>query len=251
MKTEKIWKLPAGTIPDKPGFHAVLQSRMLKDGKLNAFWIQVNNNLQAGANINEETLPGYRNPDNFVVVSDAYPTVTAMAADLILSVAMWVEKEGAYGNAERRTHFWHQLVKAPGESRSDLWQLMEFSKRFKVEEVWPPELIAKQPEVCGKTLFDVLFRNGQVDKFPVADIAGGLDTTKPNILASTCRRGCSENTRSSVAATTWRPSTPIITCAGCVGRLEVRDAKGDVPRIPELERDLAGWSVLLGMTNVS
>jgi hypothetical protein len=27
---EKIWKLPAGTIPPKPGFHAVLQNRMLK-----------------------------------------------------------------------------------------------------------------------------------------------------------------------------------------------------------------------------
>ena len=82
-------------------------------------------------------MPGYRNPDTFIVVSDVYPTVTAMAADLVLPAAMWVEKEGAYGNAERRTHFWHQLVDAPGESRSDLWQLMEFSKRFKIEEVWP------------------------------------------------------------------------------------------------------------------
>ena len=45
---EKIWKLPEGTIPDKPGYHAVLQSRMLKDGLLNAYWVQVNNNLQAG-----------------------------------------------------------------------------------------------------------------------------------------------------------------------------------------------------------
>ena len=26
-KTEKIWKLPEGTIPDKPGYHAVLQNR--------------------------------------------------------------------------------------------------------------------------------------------------------------------------------------------------------------------------------
>ena len=115
-KTEKIWQLPEGTIPDKPGYHAVLQNRMLKDGKLNAYWVQVNNNLQAGANINQETLPGYRNPDNFIVVSDAYPTVTTLAADLVLPIAMWVEKEGAYGNAERRTHFWHQLVNAPGEA---------------------------------------------------------------------------------------------------------------------------------------
>jgi nitrate reductase NapA len=49
--------------------------------------------------------------------------VTAQAADLVQPTAMWVEKEGDYGNAERRTQLWHQLVNAPGEARSDLWQL--------------------------------------------------------------------------------------------------------------------------------
>ncbi|MCR6554975.1 molybdopterin-dependent oxidoreductase, partial [Aeromonas sp. CPF2-S1] len=163
---EKIWKLPEGTIPEQVGYHAVLQNRMLKDGKLNAYWVMCNNNMQAGPNMNEEALPGYRNPANFIVVSDPYPTVTAQAADLILPTAMWVEKEGAYGNAERRTQFWHQQVKAPEGAKSDLWQLMEFSKRFTVEEVWPAELIAKMPEVKGKTLFDVLYANGQVNQFP-------------------------------------------------------------------------------------
>ncbi|GAB3531308.1 nitrate reductase catalytic subunit NapA [Photobacterium alginatilyticum] len=170
---EKIWKLPEGTIPGKVGAHAVLQNRLLRDGKINAYWIQVNNNLQAAANINEETLPGYRNPDNFIVVSEAYPTVTAQAADLILPTAMWVEKEGAYGNAERRTQLWYQMVKAPGESKSDLWQLMEFSKRFKTEEVWPKELLDANPGFKGKTLFDVLFINGQVNKFPLSDLPEG------------------------------------------------------------------------------
>ncbi len=166
---ERIWKLPEGTIPARPGFHAVLQNRKLRDGELNAYWIQVNNNLQAAANMNEETLPGYRNPENFIVVSEAYPTVTAQAADLILPTAMWVEKEGAYGNAERRMQFWHELVPAPGESRSDLWQVMEFSKRFTVEEVWPEDLIAKAPALRGKSLFDVLFRNAQIDAFPLEE----------------------------------------------------------------------------------
>ncbi|HEY5719789.1 MAG TPA: nitrate reductase catalytic subunit NapA, partial [Gammaproteobacteria bacterium] len=132
---EKAWKLPEGTIPGKVGFHAVLQNRMLKDGKLNAYWVMCNNNVQAAPNMNEETLPGYRNPDNFIVVSDPYPTVSALAADLVLPTAMWVEKEGAYGNAERRTQFWRQQVKPPGEARSDVWQVVEFSKRFKVEEI--------------------------------------------------------------------------------------------------------------------
>ena len=166
---EKYWKLPDGTIPAKPGYHAVEQDRMLNDGKLNAYWIQCNNNMQAGPNINGERLPGYRNPDNFIAVSDPYPTATAQAADLILPTAMWVEKEGAYGNAERRTQTWYQQVKSPGESQSDLWQVMEFSKRFKIEEVWPEDLLAKAPQYRGKTMYEVLYENDQVNKYPIKE----------------------------------------------------------------------------------
>ena len=169
-KAEEIWRIPPGIIPEKPGYHAVEQDRMLHDGKLNFYWIQVNNNLQAAPNSANETYPGYRNPDNFIVVSDAYPTVTAMAADCVLPAAMWVEKEGVYGNAERRTHAWRQLVNAPGEARSDLWQLMEFSKRFTTDEVWPAEVLDGNPNYRGKSIYEILFRNGQVDKFPVSEI---------------------------------------------------------------------------------
>ncbi|MEL4202065.1 periplasmic nitrate reductase subunit alpha [Plesiomonas shigelloides] len=168
--TEQQWNVPAGTIPEKVGLHAVAQDRALKDGKLNAYWVMCNNNMQAGPNINADRMPGWRDPRNFIVVSDPYPTVSALSADLILPTAMWVEKEGAYGNAERRTQFWHQQVKAPGEAKSDLWQLMEFSKRFTVDEVWPADLLAKQPELKGKTLFDVLYANGKVNAYPLSEI---------------------------------------------------------------------------------
>ncbi len=186
---EKVWKLPAGTIPRANGksadadqsdisgkpmgatlIHAVAMHRALKDGKMNCFWVLCNNNMQAAANLNDESYPGWRNPDNFITVSDPYPTVSAQAADLILPTAMWAEKEGAYGNAERRTQFWRQQVKAPGEAKSDLWQLMEFAKYVKVEDVWPADLIAKAPEYAGKTLYEVLYTNGQVDKFPVQEV---------------------------------------------------------------------------------
>jgi nitrate reductase NapA len=167
---EKIWKLPEDTINPKPGFHAVLMHRMLKDGVMNCYWQQCNNNMQAAANMNVESYPGWRRPDNFITVSDPYPTVSAQAADLILPTAMWIEKEGAYGNAERRTQFWRQQVKAPDDAKSDLWQTMEFSKRFKVEEVWPAELIEKMPEYKDKTLYEVLYENGQVNQFPKQEV---------------------------------------------------------------------------------
>lgn len=174
-KAEDIWRLPDGTIPAKPGYHAVLQSRMLKDSKLRVYWTQVTNNVQAGPNTQEEILPGWRNPDTFIIVSDIYPTVSAQAADLILPAAGWVEKEGAFGNAERRTQFWHQLVSPPGEAKSDLWQTVELSKRIRVADVWPEEQLAKAPEFRDKTLFDILYRNGNVDRY-------GLDELDSNFL---------------------------------------------------------------------
>ena len=224
---EKIWKLPEGTLNGKPGYHAVLQNRMLKDGKLNAYWVMCNNNMQAAANLNEETLPGYRNPENFIVVSDPYPTVTAQAADLILPTAMWVEKEGAYGNAERRTQFWRQQVDAPGESHSDLWQIVEFSKRFKVEEVWSEDLLSAMPEYRGKTLYDVLYANGQVNKFhckkSLTARATPMTMPSPAILGSTCKRACSRSTgdlarKGQRRATNWVNLTHITSRAVCAGQ---------------------------------
>jgi len=191
-KAEHIWQLPPGTIPEKPGLHAVAQSRALKDGKLNVYWTQVTNNMQAGPNVMQEMLPGWRNPNNFVIVSDVYPTASTMAADLILPSAMWVEKEGAYGNAERRTQFWHQLVNAPGEARSDLWQLVEFSKRFKMEEVWPKELLDQAPQWRGKTMYDLLYRNGTVDKFPASQVEQGYENQEAKHFGFYLQKGLFE-----------------------------------------------------------
>ena len=189
---EELWKLPHGLLPAKVGYHAVEQDRMLHDGKLNFYWVQVNNNVQAAPNNSNETYKGYRNPDNFIVVSDAYSTITAMGADLILPAAMWVEKEGAYGIAERRTHVWHQLVSAPGQARSDLWQLVEFSKRFTTDEVWPQEILDKNPDYKGKTLYQVLYQNGQVDKFPISEISPDYENREAKAFGFYLQKGLFE-----------------------------------------------------------
>jgi nitrate reductase NapA len=109
--------------------------RSLRSGEVRFFWAMVTNPFQDFANANE-WIRAAREGDNFVVVSDCYPTVSAKVADLVLPVAMIYEKWGAYGNAERRTQHWRQQVKAPGEAKGDLWQLLEFAKRFKLKEVW-------------------------------------------------------------------------------------------------------------------
>jgi nitrate reductase NapA len=191
--TEKLWLLPEGTLPGNIGYHAVVQHRMLKDGKLNAYWVQCTNNMQTAPNMNEEGYPGYRNPANFVVVSDPYPTVTALAADLILPTAMWMEKEGAYGNAERRTQFWRQQVNGAGRGASDLWQTMEFAKYFKVEEVWPEELIAKKPEVSRQDAVRHSLRQRQVvNKFPLSEMQKGFDNAESKAFGFYVQKGLFE-----------------------------------------------------------
>ena len=147
---EKIWQLPEGTINPKPGYHAVLMMRMLKDGKMNCYWQQCNNNMQAAANTNEEPFPGWRDPAQLRRRLRPLPDGVRDGGRSDPAHRHVGEKEGAYGNAERRTQFWRQQVKAPGESKSDLWQTMEFAKRFKVEEVWPEELLAKKARIPGQ-----------------------------------------------------------------------------------------------------
>ena len=133
--SEKLWKIPSGTLNPKVGTHIMNIMRGLEDGKVKFTWIQVNNPFQATANANH-WVKAARKMDNFIVCSDPYPTISGKVADLILPAAMIYEKWGLYGNAERRTQGWRQQVNPPGEAMGDVWQLLEFSKRFKLSEVW-------------------------------------------------------------------------------------------------------------------
>jgi nitrate reductase NapA len=114
--------------------------RDLEDGKLRWLWVQVTNPFQSTANANH-WIEAARQMDNFIVVSDVYPTLSCKVADLILPSAIIFEKWGAYGNSERRTQMWRELVAPPGDARSDVWQMLEFSKRFTLAEVWGELLV--------------------------------------------------------------------------------------------------------------
>ncbi|HEB02758.1 MAG TPA: nitrate reductase catalytic subunit NapA [Nitrospirae bacterium] len=183
-KAEKLWKIPEGTLNPKVGSHYTKIMRDLEDGKIGWAWVQVNNPWHNTANANH-WIKAAREMDNFIVVSDCYPTISAKVADLILPTAMIFEKWGAYGNAERRTQHWRQQVTPIGNSTSDLWQTAEFSKRFKLKEVWKSQKITNDltlPDVLDKakamgyseddTLYDVLFDNEEARSFKWPDPVG-------------------------------------------------------------------------------
>ena len=190
--SEKLWKVPKGTINPKPGSHIMKILRDIEDGKIKFAWVNVCNPFMGSANANH-WLKAARKMDNFIVVSDSYPGVSAKVSDLVLPVAMIYEKWGAYGNAERRTQHWKQQVVPVGHAMPDVWQYVEISKRFKLKDVWGakkvPGLEAGLPDVMSgakamgysedDTLFDVLFANDEAKSYAWPDPIGeGFENTE-------------------------------------------------------------------------
>ncbi len=192
---EEIWKLPSKTLNPKVGSHITKIMRDLEDGTVKWLWVQVCNPFQGTANANH-WIKAAREMDNFIVVADAYPGISTKVADLVLPAAMIFEKWGGYGNAERRTQLWREQVPPPGQARSDVWQVLEFSKRFTLKEVWGEQSIPglkdeefpsdALPDVLdaatamgyspASTLYDVLFATAENMKFKWPDhIAKGHD----------------------------------------------------------------------------
>lgn len=134
-KAEHIWNLPAGRVSGTPGYHTVeMWKRFSKPanegGDISTVWVQVTNPGQTLPNRGALFDPSRRIPGKFLIVSDVYPTETTRAADLVLPSAMWVEKNGMFGNSERRTQQWFKMVEPPGEARDDAWQIIAVAKRL-------------------------------------------------------------------------------------------------------------------------
>jgi nitrate reductase NapA len=127
---EKLWHLPAGRISDKIGFHTVkMWDEFCKTGgAVDTLWVQVTNPGQTLPNRHKLFLAKKDKPEKFLIVSDVYPTATTALADLILPSAMYVEKNGMYGNAERKTQQWFKMVEPPGQARPEVWQMLAVAK---------------------------------------------------------------------------------------------------------------------------
>jgi nitrate reductase NapA len=132
---EDFWNLPRGRIKATPGTHTVAMwdnfCTPAKDGgKVSTIWVQVTNPAQTLPNLDKLFHPAEGLDDKFLIVSDVYPTKTTEVADLVLPSAMWIEKNGIFGNSERRTQQWFRQVLPPGDARDDVWQTIAVAKRL-------------------------------------------------------------------------------------------------------------------------
>ena len=127
---EKFWDLPAGRIQPKPGPTAVEMFREFGSGKIKAMWIACTNPGQSLPNV-DVYRKGMEGKDTFLVVSEAYhPTKTTELADLVLPAALWVEKDGTYGQSERRYQYVEKAINPPAEARPDLDVMIEFANKL-------------------------------------------------------------------------------------------------------------------------
>ncbi len=133
--TEAIWNLPEGYLDAiaKPGMHTVKMFRELSKGNIDFLWSAHNNWAVSMPNLTRFLGRGTDGNDGindaFICVSEVYPTLSTQYADVVFPAAMWVEREGMFGNGERRTAVFEKAVDPPGEARWDLWALMEVAKR--------------------------------------------------------------------------------------------------------------------------
>jgi nitrate reductase (cytochrome) len=132
---EKRWNLPPGRINPKIGYHTVLLwekfcTPSAKGGDIKTMWVQVTNPGQSLPNLHKLFKSKKGLEDKFLIVSDVYPTATTELADLVLPAAMWVEKNGIYGNSERRTQQWFKMVEPPGQARPDCWMTLAVARRL-------------------------------------------------------------------------------------------------------------------------
>ncbi|MBR3258298.1 MAG: molybdopterin-dependent oxidoreductase, partial [Eggerthellaceae bacterium] len=148
--TEAIWNLPEGYLDAiaKPGYHTVKMFRELSKGNIDFLWSAHNNWAVSLPNLTRFLGCGDKKGifDTFIVVAEVYPTFSTRYADVVLPAAMWVEREGQFGNGERRTAVFEKAIDPPGEAKWDLWMLMEIAKRVLAGE-----------KIEGQDAFDRLF----------------------------------------------------------------------------------------------
>jgi len=125
----KIWGIPEARLPKKPGYHTVAMFKALTDGKIKAMLIHTTNPTQSLPNLTP-VIKGFKRKDNFIVVTDIFPTRTTQLADLVLPAAFLFEKPGVYGCTEHRSQLTQKALDPPGEAREEIHIFREFSIRL-------------------------------------------------------------------------------------------------------------------------
>lgn len=132
----RLWSIDEARINSQPPPGVLPLFRKLEDGDLRFLWIQGTDPLRSLPNLHRYRAAAAR-ADRFIVVSDAYPTPTTDAADVVLPTTLWIEREGISGNSERRMQHFDRMLAPPGDAMDPAWQMIEVARRLGGQRLFP------------------------------------------------------------------------------------------------------------------
>lgn len=132
----RIWRTRAERVDARPAPDPLSLFVALEEGTVHFLWVQRADPLMRLPDLGRFRAAVSRT-DRFLVVSDGYPTATTDTADVVLPAALWIEREGVTGNAERRLQHVAQLVPPPGDAADCAWQMIEVAQRLGLADAFP------------------------------------------------------------------------------------------------------------------
>jgi formate dehydrogenase major subunit len=124
-KFEDLWKTP---LSHKPGLTVVEIIHAANKGEIKSMYIQGENPAMSDPDL-DHARAGIAKLEH-LVVQDIFLTETAMMADVILPASAWPEKTGTVTNTNRQIQMGRKALELPGDTRDDLWIIIELAKRL-------------------------------------------------------------------------------------------------------------------------
>jgi formate dehydrogenase major subunit len=124
---ETAWKVPAGSLDDKPGLTVVEVMHAIKKGEVRGLYVMGENPAMSDPDANHarESLAAL----DHLVVQDIFLTETAYLADVILPASAFPEKDGSFTNTDRLVQMGRKAIDPPGQAKQDLWIIQQIAKR--------------------------------------------------------------------------------------------------------------------------
>jgi formate dehydrogenase major subunit len=124
-KFEELWQTP---LSKKAGLTVVEVINAANAGKIKAMYIQGENPAMSDPDL-DHARAGIAKLEH-LVVQDIFLTETAMMADVVLPASAWPEKTGTVTNTNRQVQMGRKALNLPGDTRDDLWIIIELAKRL-------------------------------------------------------------------------------------------------------------------------
>jgi len=177
-KAEAIWNIPTNTLNSIASTNPLVTFKKFNDKITKIVWIMgcTGDELEPYYNYLKDV------EDSFIVYSNTYFDNFVLDADLILPTASFFEKHIGFENSQREITLSKQHIVPYGESMSELWQTLEFSKRFTPNDTWKN---SKIDNVLGlKNILDTLQNFGYTEKTSLFSILFNNNKTKRYKLTS-------------------------------------------------------------------